>query len=89
MRLIALPLLILALGGCSVARSAVGFVSNIGGKTANVTNAEANAANVEASRVARGITQADDMDQLKKRVPGGLVGDTANSLHSGDPVSPQ
>jgi uncharacterized protein YceK len=89
MRMIALPLLILTLSGCSVARDAVGFVSSIGSKSGTVTNAEANAASSDASIAARGITRADNMDDVKKRVPGGLVGDTKNSLHSGDPVTPQ
>ncbi len=89
MRLIVLPLLILTLGGCSVARDAVGFVSNIGGKTASISNAEANVASSDASIAARGITRADNMDEVKKRVPEGLIGDSKNSLHSGDPVSPQ
>jgi hypothetical protein len=89
MRLIAVLLIISSLTACSVARNAVGVISNIGSKTESVQNAEASAAAAEATSVARGITRADDMGQISKQLPGGLVGDTKNSLHSGDPIPPQ
>jgi hypothetical protein len=89
MRTIAALLILSCLAGCSVARKAVGVVSNIGSKTASATNAEASAANAEASSASRGIIRADDMGKVSKQVPSGLVGDTKNSLHSGDAIPPQ
>jgi hypothetical protein len=89
MRLIAALLIMSCLTSCSAARKAVGAVSNIGGKTESVTNAEASAASAEATSASRGITQANDMGKVSKQVPNGLVGDTKNSLHSGDAIAPQ
>jgi hypothetical protein len=88
MRLIAASLVILSLAGCSTARKAMGFVTDIGSK-ADTANPETIAANSDASIAARGITRADDMKSVSKGKSGGLIGDTQHSLHSGDPIPPQ
>ncbi len=89
MRLIAALFLITCLAGCSTARKAMGVISNIGSKTEPATNAQANAASIEATNTSRGIIRADDMDKVSKQVPSGLIADSKNSLHSGDPIAPQ
>lgn len=89
MRLIAALLLISCLAACSTARKAIGIVSDIGSKTESASNAQSNAARLEASSTSRGIIRADDMDKVSKQVPSGLIGDSKNSLHSGDPIPPQ
>jgi hypothetical protein len=89
MRVIAALLIISSLTACSAARKAVGAISNIGSKTEAATNAEASAASDEATSTARGITRADNIGKVSKQLPAGLIGDTKNSLHSGDPIPPQ
>jgi predicted small secreted protein len=89
MRLIAALLLVSCLAACTTARKAMGVVSDIGSKPESVSNAESNAASLEASSTSRGIIRADDMGKVSKQVPSGLIGDSKNSLYSGDPIPPQ
>ena len=91
-KLIAALALVALLPGCSTARKAVGAVSSIGnlfGGTKSAAQDEAQAGSETSATAGTKITRADDIKEASRRLPGGLVADTRNVLHSGDPIPPR